>query len=85
MSQELYYTSPSDEIFEEMRAACIKVWQEYDNTHGYVDKKVNSIKDIENIGDNFMYMFAMFDHINQQKVMMILSPGAQAAIRVRLE
>ena len=64
----VYYVAPSDEIFEEMKRLAIQIWQTYDNTYGYVDEKVGQIKDIGNIRDNFMYIYAMFDWENQNKL-----------------
>jgi len=46
---KLYYTAPTNEIFEEVKAKAIEIWQTYDNTYGYADEKVNKIKDLENV------------------------------------
>jgi hypothetical protein len=81
MSVDLYYTAPSDEVFEEIRQAAIRLWQTYDNQFGYVDEKVNAIKDIANVGDNWMYMVAMFDDQNQGKLFATLKPETVALIR----
>ena len=61
-----YYDPPTDKIFDEVKTACIKIWNTYDDTYGYATEKTNSIKDIENVGDNTGYMVAMFDSSNQQ-------------------
>jgi hypothetical protein len=63
--QELYYTPPSNEIFEEMKKLAIGIWSTYDDTYGYATEKIDRIKDLNNISDNFMYIFAMFDPINR--------------------
>lgn len=81
---KLYYTPPTDIAFEEMRKASIEVWGEYDNEYGYVDEKTKRIKEIGNIGDNFMFMFAMFDHINQKKVVEKLSEETKKELRERM-
>lgn len=81
---KLYYTAPSDEAFEDMRKACIEVWGQYDNEFGYVDDKTGRIKEIANVQDNFMYMIAMFDHINQRKVVAKLSEATKQAVRERM-
>lgn len=65
---EEYYTAPSDEIFEDIKKAAITIWKEYDDTYGYATEKVNRIKDIPNVSDNWAYMIAMFDHWNQNKL-----------------
>ena len=68
MDREQYYTAPKQEIFEAIKTASIKLWQTYDNEFGYVDEKVDRIKDIRNIRDNTCYMVAMFDRNNQFKL-----------------
>ena len=59
--EKLYYQAPSDEVFEEMKSKCLDEWKTMDNTYGYVDEKTSHIPQMQNIKDNFMYLFAMFD------------------------
>jgi hypothetical protein len=59
--------TPSETIFNEMLDIAVSIWNEYDNTYGYVDEKVNRIRGIENIQDNAMVFFRMFDWENQFK------------------
>ena len=80
----LYYTPPKDEYFEEVKREAIKLWETYDNEFGYVDEKVNRIKDIKNIEDNFMYIVAMFDIFNQAKLAVHLSKEACKEIHDRM-
>ena len=65
MSQELYYTAPSDKVFDEMKHLAIEIWKTYDDLHGYATEKINEIKDLPNVSDNFMYILAKFDYDNQ--------------------
>lgn len=81
---KLYYTAPTDELFGEMKKACMEQWATHDNRYGYVDEKTSRIKDINNIQDNFMYMLAMFDHIGQRAVVSKLSQEAKNAVRERM-
>lgn len=84
---KLYYTAPSDEIFAEMKTVALEVWKQYDTPEhpgGYYQEKVDAIKDIGNIQDNFMYMFAGFDGNNQRIVVSKLSVEAQDELRERL-
>ena len=81
---KLYYMPPKDELFNELKEKAIEVWEEYDNEFGYVDDKVSQIKDIKNIGDNFMYMVAMFDIQNQSKLANKLGGEAKKAVRSRM-
>jgi hypothetical protein len=83
MSQELYYTPPTDKIFNEIKREATKIWKTYGNEHGYVDGKLKRI-DIGNIEDNAMYMIAMFDHQNKGKLFKALSEEAKAFVFIRL-
>ena len=80
----LYYIEPKQEIFEEVKAKCIELWKTYDDTYGYATEKIDRIKDIHNIKDNFMYMVAMFDDHNQERLSKILSPEAKKEVRDRI-
>lgn len=74
-SAELYYTPPSDRMFQEIKREAIKIWETYDNTYGYVDEKVGRIKNLKNVEDNYMYMVSMFDPMNQARLFMRLKPA----------
>jgi len=63
------YTPPPDKVFNEIKEMCIFIWNGYDDTYGYATEKINRIKDIKNVGDNTGYMIAMFDSINQIRLM----------------
>lgn len=80
MSSEIYHTPPSQEIFDDIKQAAIQIWQSYDDTHGYASEKIDSIKDLKNVGDNYMYIVAMFDSNNQKKLMALLGP--ESIVRV---
>jgi hypothetical protein len=81
MEAKLYYTAPSDEIFEEIKAAATQIWSGYEDP--YKTEKLNRIKDIGNVSDNAMYLVAMFDRPNQGKLASLLSQEACDAIRER--
>lgn len=72
-----YYKAPSNEVFKAVKEGAIKVWSTYDNEFGYVDEKVNRIKDIKNIKDNACYIVAMFDTHNQIKLLYLLEGEAK--------
>lgn len=80
-----YYTAPDDKVFNEVKDMAIKLWRTYDDQFGYATEKVNQIKDLKNVGDNVMYMVAMFDDLNQLKLAGMLSEEACQAIRERME
>jgi hypothetical protein len=66
--------TPSQQIFDEIKAAAIAVWNEnYSDEFGYVTEKLDRINGINNIQDNAMVFFRMFDWINQGKMMGRLS------------
>lgn len=76
-----YYTAPSDEIFNEIKERAIEIWQTYDDTYGYATEKIDRVKEITNVKDNWGYIVGMFDSPNQQKLLAKLSPEAQDKVR----
>lgn len=81
----LYYVAPPDKAFGDMKRACLIVWDGYkDSPGGYSEEKKNKILPIQNIGDNFMYMLAMFDMGNQNKVINLLSESTKKEVRDRM-
>ncbi len=84
---KLYYTPPGEEMFDEVRIAAMQLWKDIDtdnDKYGYSSGKIDRIKNIENVSDNFMYMVAMFDHGNQTILASRLSIEARLAIRERM-
>lgn len=84
MVTQLYYTAPDQKYFDELKNAAISIWRQYDDTYGYATEKINKIKDIQNVSDNFMYIYAMFDWINQSKINTTVSKETLAEIQYRL-
>jgi septation ring formation regulator EzrA len=87
MTTELYYTPPKDEIFNEVKEKAIELWREIDtdnDKYGYATSKIDRIKDIANIKDNFMYMVAMFSDNNHILLANKLSNEARKEIRKRM-
>ena len=84
MNEKHYYEAPSDEIFTEVKVQAIMLWRSYDDTHGYATEKISRVNELDNIKDNFMTIFAMFDDKNQRLLANVLSPEAKEAIRSRL-
>ena len=80
----IYYTPPPEEAFTDMKAACIWLWRTYDNEYGYANEKIDAIKDIRNVGDNFMFMFAMFDVQNQAKIVGKLTKESRKELKKRM-
>ena len=81
---DLYYTAPDDSIFEDIKTNAIKIWQGYDDTHGYATEKIDSIKDIKNVSDNYMHMVAMFDSSNQAKLFAAVKPETEERINAAI-
>jgi len=80
----LYYKAPEDKVFKEVKEKAIEIWNTYDDKYGYATEKIGRIKDIQNIKDNVMYMVAMFDLNNRQKLMVKLSPETKKEIADRI-
>ena len=58
--------TPSQEIFNEMKSLATQIWSTYDNQYGYVTEKLSYINRIDNIQDNAMVFYRMFDNQNQE-------------------
>jgi len=59
------YETPPISIFDEMKNTAINIWNTYSDTYDYRSEKVNYVNSLENISDNAMVFFRMFDSINQ--------------------
>jgi hypothetical protein len=82
----LYYETPPDEIFEEVKEKAKLVWMsifEEGSNEDYRNEKLSRIN-ITNIRDNMMYIVALFDINNQRKLSMLLSDEAKKAISDRI-
>jgi len=80
MSTFDYYQPPADEIFDDIKVNAIMIWESYDDRYGYASGKVHRIKDFENIRDNAWTIVAMFDHINQARLLYLVSTETRRAI-----
>lgn len=58
----------SDKLFDELKQASIEVWETYDDTYGYASEKINYVKSLTNVGDNYGTFIGMFDVHNQEKL-----------------
>jgi hypothetical protein len=58
--------TPSQEIYNEMKSIATQIWETYDNRYGYVTEKLGYINSIDNIQDNAMVFYRMFDNQNQE-------------------
>ncbi len=69
ISQEEYYTAPSDDIFEDIQKCSIFIWSSFDAIDEYKSEKIDRIKDLSNISDNALFIVSMFDIFNQAKLL----------------
>ena len=58
-----------DAVFEDLQSAAIDIWEEYDNTYGYVDEKVEMVENVMNRNSDFIRIINMFDHSNKLKLL----------------
>lgn len=80
---KLYYTAPNDEVFENCRDCAIKIWKTYKDSPS-ASEKIDRIKNVKNIRDNFMYIVAMFDVFNQKKLLDMVTDETRKSIQDRL-
>lgn len=81
---KLYYTPPKNECFDELKEKAIEIWSAMGDEPSYSQEKIGRIKDLKNVGDNFMYMVAMFDIRNQILLANKLSEETKKEVRNRL-
>lgn len=81
---QLYYTPPSDECFNDLKTMAMTLWGLMGDEDTYRQEKIGRIKDIQNVGDNFMYMVAMFDNNNQCRLAGMLNPETRREVRERM-
>jgi len=72
----------SDEIFNEIKEASIKLWGTHDDGGlGYATEKINYIKDLPNSSTNVAKIIRMFDHWHQKAIAGRISLQAKRVIR----
>jgi vacuolar-type H+-ATPase subunit E/Vma4 len=79
---KLYYTAPSDEIFEELKAKVIELRIELDPK--YHHEKTAELKRIENHEDNFLWIFATLDSRNQRRILNKITQKTKEALKERV-
>jgi hypothetical protein len=80
-----YYTKPSQEVFDDIKENATKIWNTYSDEFGYRSEKLNRIRGMENVSDNAWYMVAMFDYINQAKLLTMVKPETAKIIQQALK
>jgi hypothetical protein len=85
MNTKLYYKSPKDRHFEELRSVCIRYWSTFDDTFGYATEKINQVKSFENNEGNFMTMVKMIHPLAWEVIAEVLSLETRNHVSIRLE
>jgi hypothetical protein len=83
----MYYTPPSDKVFQEIKSECQALWKSIATSPEdkiYLKEKLQRTQ-LENIRDNAMVLINMFYGINQFKLANRLSREALEAIAERLQ
>lgn len=94
-SVELFYKPPKDECFEELKSLCIRFWECFPEFHmwderqeelerEYVQSKISRIKNLENIGNNFIFMVQMIHPFSRIRIAQALSFETRNEISMRL-
>lgn len=70
-----YYEPPSEKAFNEIKETAVKIWENpnYSYHPTYVSEKVDHIKPLQNIKDNYAHIIAMFDDEKQMVLINLLS------------
>ncbi len=80
----IYRMPPAQKIFEEVRDKSIHIWTNYGNSYGWLNQKLDAIKAVNNVGDSFLFIVAMFDLSKQELLAYKLSTEARLEVRKRL-
>ena len=76
--------TPSQEIFDDMKETAIQIWLSYDDTYGYASEKIERVNNLDNIQDNAMVFYRMFDTQNQTIFFFKSSPEVRDYIKNNL-
>jgi len=71
------YLPPRQKVFNEIKKACIDMWNTFDNTYGYVDEKLAIAEQIRNVGGDVMILLNMFHPTLRELIIFELSPEAK--------
>ena len=83
---ELYYTTPSDEVFNEVKEEVLKLFEIIDGMGSdYYKEKEEIITRIENVKDNMMYLISTLSENNLPKLAEALSKKAKTEVYNRLK
>ncbi len=86
MTEELYYETPSDVVFEEVKRETLKIFKEITGQDSsYYENKKNEIEKINNIKDNIMFIITKLSWNNLEKLGNALTKQTKEEIRKRLE
>lgn len=71
------YLPPRQKVFNEIKKACVDMWNTFDNTYGYVDEKLFMVEQIHNVGGDVMFLLNMFHPSLRAFIISTLSPEAK--------
>jgi len=80
----LFHTPPDDDVFEEMRAACIDEWHSMEGEYPRAIFYEEQLPYMLNILDNFSVIFLQFDGKYQKEIVSKLSEKTKGELRKRL-
>lgn len=84
-SEELFYTPPKDEYFNELKKICIRFWEvNFKDETDYLKEKVNRLLSLKNEGANFSYMVQMIHPISRKVIAKSLSLETRNEISMRI-
>lgn len=70
----------NDNQFKELQLKAIQIWKTYDDEYGYASEKIAQVNSIRNFKDNFITIYGMFDTVNQQILLSMLSDETEKAL-----
>ncbi len=82
--KRLYYTTPPENEFCEVKKNCIDLWNTMGVEPGYSQGKIKHVETTCNIRDNMMYLIAMFSENNQKTLIESLSENCRISVLKRI-
>lgn len=82
--ERLYYKTPPEKEFLEVKDKCIKMWCMMGFEGTYRREKIGEVSTIENMRDNMMFLIAMFSENNQRLLIDSLSQKCKVSVLKRM-
>jgi len=74
----------TDDIFNEVKGLCTKLWGKYDNQFGYVDEKMDEVNSLPKTWTSVIKMIRMFHVLIQRRLFERFSTETNESIKLEM-